>query len=117
MTECHLPPATVLANLTAAASPRACTPAGEGRGEEQRVRDVLFCRRRRGRRHSGDDDARRQSLHGRHVECVEQLNVSVRDRVDEFFRAPPSPVEQVDPTLRREREARRSPYARCLLRR
>jgi len=73
--------------------------AEEGRGEEQRVRDVLF-RRRRGRRHSGDDDARRRSLYGRHVERVDQLDfsVSVRDRVDEFFHAPPSPVEQVHPT-------------------
>jgi len=71
--------------------------AEEGRGEVQRVRDMLFRRRRR-RRHSGDDDARRRTLHGRHVERVEQLDVRVRDRMDEFFRAPPSAVEQVDPT-------------------
>jgi len=42
----------------------------EGRGEKQRVRDVLS-RRRRGRRHSRDDDARRRSLHGHHVERAE----------------------------------------------
>jgi len=59
--------------------------AKEGRGEEHHVRDVLFRRRRR-RRHSRDDDARQRSLHGRHVERVEQLDVSVWDRVDEFFR-------------------------------
>jgi len=71
--------------------------AEEGRREEQRVRDVLF-RRRRGRRHSGDDDARRRSLRGRHVERVEQLDVSSWNRADEFFRAPPGAVEKVDPT-------------------
>ena len=71
--------------------------AEEGRREEQRVRDLVF-RRRRGRRHSGNDDARWRSLHGRHVKRVKRLNVRVRDRVDEFFRAPPSAVEQVDPT-------------------
>ena len=69
--------------------------AGEGRREEQRIRDVLFRRRRR-RRHSGDDGARQRSLHGRHVERVEQLNGIVRDRVHEFFRALPSAFEQVD---------------------
>jgi len=37
-------------------------------------------------------------MHGRHVEHVEQLDVSIRDRVDEFFPAPLSPVELVDPT-------------------
>ena len=72
--------------------------AEEGRGEEQRVRDVLFRHRSRGRRHSGDNDARRRSLHGRHAERVEQLDASFQDRVDEFFRALPRAVEQVYPT-------------------
>ena len=67
------------------------------RGEEQRVRDVLF-RRRRGRWHTGDDGAQRRSVHGRHVELVEQLGVSIRDLVDEFFRAPPNAVKQLDRT-------------------
>ena len=37
-------------------------------------------------------------MHGRHGGRVEQFDVSVPDRVDEFFRALPSAVEQVDPT-------------------
>jgi len=37
-------------------------------------------------------------MHGRHVGHVEQLDVSVRDRVEKFFRAPPIAVEQVDRT-------------------
>ena len=92
--------------------------AEEGRGEEQRVRDMLYRRRRHRRRrcrHSGDDDARRRSLHGHHVERVGQLDVSVRDRVGEFFRAPPSPVEQVDPTCAEsvKRVDRRARSASC----
>ena len=67
--------------------------AEEGRGEEQRVRDMLFCCPR-GRRHgaSGDDDARRWPLDGSHVEHVEWFDVSVWDRVEGLFRAPPSAV-------------------------
>jgi len=86
----------------------------ERRGEEQRVRDLLF-RRRRGRRHSGDDDARWGSLHGRHVKRVEQLGVSVQDRVDEIFRALPSAVEQVDSTCAEsvKRGDRRTRGASC----
>jgi len=71
--------------------------AEEGRTEEQRFRDMLF-RRLRGRWHSGDDDARQRSPHRRHVGGVEQLGASIRDRVDELFRAPPSEVERIVPT-------------------
>ena len=92
--------------ISAAASPRArglvvghvYDDAGiyaeEGRGEEQRVWDVLF-RRCPGRRYDGDDDARRWPLHGRHVEHGERLDVGIRDRVEALFRAPPSAVESL----------------------
>ena len=55
------------------------------------------------------------SLHGRHVKRVEQLGVSIQDRVDEIFRALPSAVEQVDSTCAEsvKRGDRRTRGASC----
>ena len=83
-----MPAATVLANVSSRVSAGlyanlhddAGIGVEEGREEEQRARRVGI-RRRRGRGHGRDDDARRRSLNGRHAERIERLDVGVRDRV------------------------------------